>query len=51
MGKPERRRPLGRNRRTWEENSRMDLKESGWESVDLIDFQYNESNVMHFSFS
>jgi hypothetical protein len=38
MGKLERKRPLGRRcRRIWEDNIRMDLKESRWESVDLID--------------
>jgi hypothetical protein len=30
---PERKRPLGRPRRRWE-NIRMDLREIGWEGVD-----------------
>jgi hypothetical protein len=30
MGKPEGRRPLGRPRRRWEDNIRMDLREVGW---------------------
>ena len=30
MGKPEGRRPLGRPRRRWEENIKMDLREVGW---------------------
>jgi hypothetical protein len=30
VGKPERRRPLGRPRRRWEENIKMDLREVGW---------------------
>jgi hypothetical protein len=36
MGKPERKRPLGRSRRRWEDGIRMDLRETGWESVDWI---------------
>jgi hypothetical protein len=34
--KYERRRPLGRPRRRWEDNIRMDLREIGWEGVDWI---------------
>jgi len=34
VGKPERKRPLGRSRRGWEDNIRMDLREIGWEGVD-----------------
>jgi hypothetical protein len=30
MGKPEGRRPLGRPRRRWEDNIKMDLREVGW---------------------
>jgi hypothetical protein len=30
MGKPEGRRPLGRPRRRWEDNIKMDLLEVGW---------------------
>jgi hypothetical protein len=30
VGKPEGRRPLGRNRHRWEDNIRMGLKETGW---------------------
>jgi hypothetical protein len=29
VGKPERRRPLGRPRRRWEDNIKMDLREVG----------------------
>ena len=29
VGKPERKRPLGRPRRSWEDNIRMDLQEVG----------------------
>jgi hypothetical protein len=34
--KPEGKRPLGRNRRRWEDNIRMDLREIGRESVDWM---------------
>jgi hypothetical protein len=30
VGKPERRRPLGRSRRRWEDNIKMDLRGVGW---------------------
>jgi hypothetical protein len=36
MGKPERKRPLGRPMRRWEDGIRVDLREIGWESVDWI---------------
>jgi hypothetical protein len=38
VGKPERRRPLGRPRHRWEDVIRMDLMELGWGSVDWIQF-------------
>jgi hypothetical protein len=36
VGKPERKRQLGRPRHRWEDDSRMDRKEIGWEGVDWI---------------
>jgi hypothetical protein len=36
VGKPEGRRPLGRPRRTWEDNIKMDLGEIGFGDVDWI---------------
>jgi hypothetical protein len=36
VGKPEGRRPLGRPRRRWVGNTRMDLVEVGWDDVDWI---------------
>jgi hypothetical protein len=36
MGKPEGRSPLGRLRRRWVDNIRMDLVEVGWGDVDWI---------------
>jgi len=37
MGKPERKRPLGRPRRRWEDNIEMDLQEVGWWGMDWDD--------------
>jgi hypothetical protein len=37
VGKPEGKRPLGRHRRRWEDNSRTDLREVGWGGMDWID--------------
>jgi hypothetical protein len=34
VGKSERKRPLGRPRRRWEDNIRIDVREIGWEGVD-----------------
>jgi hypothetical protein len=36
VGKPEEWRPLGRPRRRWVDNIRMDLEEVGWGDVDWI---------------
>jgi hypothetical protein len=36
VGKPEGRRPLGRPRRRWLDNIRIDLVEAGWSDVDWI---------------
>jgi hypothetical protein len=37
VGRPEGRRPLGRPRRRWEDNIKMDLQEVRWEDMDWID--------------
>jgi hypothetical protein len=37
VGRPEGRRPLGRPRRRWEDNIKIDLQEVGWKGVDWID--------------
>jgi hypothetical protein len=34
---PEGKRPLGRQRRMWMDNIKMDLKEIGWDGMDWID--------------
>jgi hypothetical protein len=36
VGKPDRKRPLGRPRRRWVDNIKMDLGETGWCGVDWI---------------
>jgi hypothetical protein len=37
MGKPEGKRPLGRPRRRWVNNNKMDLREIVWDYMDWID--------------
>jgi hypothetical protein len=37
VGKPEGKRPPGRQRRRWVHNIKMDLRELGWDGVDWID--------------
>jgi hypothetical protein len=37
VGKPEGKRPLGRPRRRWVDNIKMDLREIGWGGVCFID--------------
>jgi hypothetical protein len=34
VGKPEGKRPLGRSRRKWADNIKMDLREIGWDGMD-----------------
>jgi hypothetical protein len=36
VGKPERKRPLGRPRRRWEDNITINLREIGWGGMDWI---------------
>ena len=43
VGKPEGKRPLGRPRRSRENNIKVDLLEIGWEGMDWIDLaQYRD---------
>jgi hypothetical protein len=37
MGKPDGKGPLGRSRRRWVENIKIDLRETGWVGMDWID--------------
>jgi hypothetical protein len=36
VGKPDRKRPLGRTRRRWASNIKMELREIGWDVMDWI---------------
>jgi hypothetical protein len=37
VGKPEGKRPLGKPRRRWVDNIKLDLREIGWDGMDSID--------------
>jgi hypothetical protein len=37
VGNPEEKKPLGRPRRRWVDNIKMDLRETGWDGLDWID--------------
>jgi hypothetical protein len=37
VGKPEENRPLGRPRRRWEDNIKLNFREIGWGGMDWID--------------
>jgi hypothetical protein len=41
VGKPEGRRPLGRTRRRWEDNIKIDLREVGWKGMDWINLAHD----------
>jgi hypothetical protein len=41
LGKPEGRRPLGRPRRRWVDDIKIDLREIGWDNLDWIDLAYD----------
>ena len=40
MGEPESKRPLGRPRRRWEDNTKMDLREVGYDPREWIALAY-----------
>jgi hypothetical protein len=39
--KPEERRPLGRPRRRWADESKMDLRKIGWRDMEWIDLAHD----------
>jgi hypothetical protein len=41
VGRPEGKRPLGRPRRRWVDNVKMDVREIGWGGMDWIDLAEN----------
>jgi len=44
VGKPEGKRPLGRPKRWWEDNIKMDLQEVGCEGMDWIELAQNRGS-------
>ena len=43
MGKPEGKGPLGRPRRRWKDNIKIDIQEGGWAGMDWIDLAQNRN--------
>ena len=48
VGKPERKRPLGRQNHKWEYNIKMDLQEVGCESMDRIELAQDRDRWQAF---
>jgi hypothetical protein len=48
MGKPEGKRPLGRPRRRWVDNTKMDIREIGWGGIDSIDLVQDKDQSRAF---
>jgi hypothetical protein len=44
VGMPEGKRPLGRPRRRWVDNIKMDLRKIGWDGVDWIDMAQDRTS-------
>ena len=44
VGKSEGKRPLGRPRRRWEDNIKMDVQELGWEGIDWIELSQDRDS-------
>jgi hypothetical protein len=44
VGKPEEKRPLGRPRRRWEDNIKMDLQEVGWGRGNSLELAQNRDS-------
>jgi hypothetical protein len=40
VGKPEGKRPLGRRRRRWVDNNKIDVREMKWDGMDWIDLPH-----------
>jgi hypothetical protein len=48
VGKPEGKRPLGRPRRRWVDNIKLDLREIRWNDVDWIDLAQGRDKCRAF---
>jgi hypothetical protein len=48
VGKPEKKKPLGRPRRRWTDNIRMDFGEVGWGDVDWIGLAQDRNSSCEF---
>jgi hypothetical protein len=48
VGKPERKRPLERPRRRWENGIRMGLRETGWGSVEWMQLAQDKDRCRAF---
>jgi hypothetical protein len=46
VGKPERKRPLGRPRSRWVDSIKMDLREIGWDGMDWIKLAQDRDQSM-----
>jgi hypothetical protein len=46
VGKPEGKRPLGKPKRTWVDNIKMDLREIGWGGMDWVDLAQDRGHWM-----
>ena len=47
VGKPEGKRPLGRPRRRWEDNIKMDLQKAGCRGMDWIELGQDRDRWRH----
>jgi hypothetical protein len=50
-GKPERKTPLARSIRRWEDNIKMDLRETGWGDMDWIDLAQDRDQWRAFVYT
>jgi hypothetical protein len=46
MGKPERKRPLGRSRRRWVDNIKIDLRKIEWDGMDWINLAHDRDRKL-----
>jgi hypothetical protein len=51
VGKPEEKGPLGRRRRRWVDNIRMDFVEGGWGDVDWIGLAQDRDRLRALAYS